>query len=102
MLFKPTDYRDAYCGSYSCKRIHEYLSYSGSINVDTTNFNLIVSKNITDSILNIETLEKTFEVKLKSSKILGNHLHGKFSNDSIYFVSIPSMGPTSYKYIGKK
>lgn len=100
-LFKPTDYRDSYCGNYSGKRIYKYIS-SGTIHIDTTNYTVAISKNGSDSLINIETIENVFVGKLANNKVMGNKYYAIFSNDSIYFTFIPSSGPISYKYIGKK
>ncbi len=100
-LLKPSDYRDAYCGNYSGKRIHKYLS-SGTIHLDTINYTIAISKNGSDSLINIETTENVFVGKLTNHKVIGNKYYSFFSNDSIYLTYIPSLGPNYYKYIGKK
>lgn len=98
---KPTDYRDGYCGNYACKRIHKYLT-TDEIHLDTTNFTVNISKNNTDSLINIETAECMYVAKLANNKVIGKNYHAVFSNDSLYFTYTPSMGPRSFRYIGKK
>jgi hypothetical protein len=101
------DYRDLVCGTYSCIRIHEYPNQNLTTTIkDTSIVTLIISKSETDSLLIINTLEGFYSFKLKDFKINSVNprirFYGKFSNDSIYLNFMPSNGPFSYKYLGRK
>ena len=104
LLSPPPDYRDAYCGNYTCKRKYQYLTDAGALTGTTTNYTVTVSKNVADSLLNITTQEGEFIAKLRSNNFahLTRRFFGKLANDSIYLDFIPSMGPTAFNYIGKK
>lgn len=104
-LFNPIDYRDAYIGSYTCIRIYKHLDNENRFVVqDTTNFILRVVKNKADSILDIETREGLFSVKLTGTHFIGLSIRcfGDFSGSNINFTYIPALGPQSYAYGGKK
>ena len=101
--FRSIDYRDTVCGNYASKRTYKFLNASNTVTATTTNFTVAVSKNAVDSMLNIDTQEGTFQVKLRGTNFFGvQRTFGKFSNDSIYMKFIPSLGPDAYTYIGKK
>jgi hypothetical protein len=102
--FTTSDYRDSFCGNYNCIRIRKHLNERKQIVLDTSNCVLKVSKTELDSSLLILISDKTYEVKLKNKSIFGhtNYCSGKFKNDSIEFVYVPSKGPEAFKYIGKK
>lgn len=101
------DYRDTFCGNYSCKRIYKYSNsnYTGMVS-DTSNVTLVISKNDKDSLLNINTPEGSFVFTLKDNNVSSTNKNircfGKIRNDSLYLTCIPSSGPESFRYIGKK
>lgn len=103
-FYKPTDYRDAYCGNYSCIKKHSHLISSTTLTMTTNNYTITISKNQTDSLLNIETQEGLFVAKLVGNDFLNrtNRFSGNFKIDSVFILFSPSAGPNSYKYIGKK
>jgi hypothetical protein len=104
----PTDYRDPYCGTYSCKKVRWNLnSDRTAVLIDTVTVNITISKNATDSILNVATQEGTFLVKLRSNTLIPNDSHpiyyGKTYTDSVVFnFRYSQAAPPYYKYYGKK
>jgi hypothetical protein len=66
-----------------------------------------VSKDLSDSILDITIRQTSYQVNLKSSRMsaypLGQHFGGRFfSSDSIGFVVATSLAPNACSYLGKK
>ncbi len=105
VFFMPTDYRDSYTGNYVSTEICKRLNTSEGLVYDTSNYTIQVSKNAMDSMLTLMTREGELIVKLVGNNFrhpTGRHCFGKFSGDSIYVTIIPSPGPTSYRYNGKK
>ena len=104
----PSDYRDTYCGTYACKKIRWYLnSDNNSMLRDTVSVNVTISKNDTDSIVNIITGEGTLLLKLTSTNKLyavnrGDRYYGRVTTDSLIFNLSFSKTPPFYKYYGKK
>lgn len=99
------DYRNVVIGSYNSKEYHKYLNLENMIVYDTSNYILTISKKSnTDSFLILTTRERIFDVKLigNSFRASSARCFGRFSGDSIYLTYIPSLGPTSYRYFGKK
>ncbi len=103
-IFMPSDYRDSYTGNYVCKKICKRLNFNNKIVYDTINYTLPVSKSLTDSMIILETSEGSFTVKLSNNTFRSptTKCFGSFSGDSIYARFIPSLGPTAYRYFGKK
>ena len=102
---KASDFRDPYCGTYSCKSIYRHLTVQKtSFTQDTLGTTLTVSKNQADSVLNLAVGNDIFYVKLDDHRFRGTKARcfGHFSNDSIYFTFIPSLGPQSFRFVGKK
>lgn len=104
-FLRPTDYRDSHTGNYSCKEIYKHLVTGNQIVQDTLKYTLTVNKSAIDSMVTLITQQGEFTVKLTSANILRHptiRCFGKFSTDSIYLTYIPSAGPVSYRYYGKK
>jgi hypothetical protein len=104
-LFSAMDYRDNYCGNYAGRRTYKYVNAANTLTASTNNYTISVSKGLTDSTLTIGTMEGVFIAKLLNNQFrnTANHrFYGKFSNDSIYLNFIPSAGPNTFNYVGKK
>jgi hypothetical protein len=103
--FRPSDYRDSYTGYYICKQIYRHVNSSYQFVNDTTNYTLTVNKSDIDSMLTIITREGNLTVKLVGNNFknpIGRHCFGRFSGDSIYVTNIPSAGPNTFVYFGRK
>jgi hypothetical protein len=98
------DYRDGYVGTYACKQSSKYLDDTHQTKYLVQTKNVTVSKSSIDSMLILNTNEGQFEVKVLNNqfKHLRRNFSGKFSNDSIFFRFIPSLGPSAFTYVGKK
>ena len=100
-IITQTDYRDNLVGNYFC--VQECMK--GSSNNDT--INIIITKNKSDSLLDISFGQSTFLFKLKNNLILPYYswTHGQgrfFSTDSISFSLSTSLASGICLYNGKK
>ena len=103
-----TDYRDAYTGTYFCTRLCSSLKTEGggrTTKIDT--ISIIVSKDVKDSILQINLGQQVLKVRVANKKmrtISSNYRYFAgtfFAKDSINFSFIPALS-ISYNYIGKR
>lgn len=102
-----TDYRDTYTGTYTGERVLTSPLSVERLKYDTSSCTIIVSKNATDSIINIVTYDRTFTAKLKTSGLFYSNvstvsLWGKFVSNKVQVYYNPSRAPIAYSYSGSK
>ena len=103
----PNDYRDGYLGNYFCRRSWEEInSEKNGQNLKTDTLTIFVTKDVSDSILQIKIARNIYKVKLINNEIRPSqanvHFVGNFiANDSISIVVNEGLSRVSF-YRGKK
>ena len=107
-VIRPSDYRDAYVGTYFCSSVCQGVnSEHTGLTTATDTITISVAKDPMDSILQITIDSAIFQVKLTSTTMtaypLGQHWAGLFySTDSIGFAKSVGIAANGCRYKGKK
>ena len=101
------DYRDIYTGTYRCKSYRSHLDPNTmAYKTNADSINIVVSKDVIDSILQIKIGSQVLQAKLINKGLRAYPSAGKyggrfFSSDSLKLKVISSMASSTY-YEGKK